>query len=365
VAIEVLFFLIPWSLGFLKGINPTLSRTLFWWFGHPLVYFWLLPAYITWYYIIPKVAGGKLYSSLAARLAFIMFIVFSVPVGLHHQYADPGITNIYKAIHAFFTFMVAVPSLITAFTVAASLEYAGRQRGGNGLFGWWLKLPWGNYLFAYAIAGMIAFIFGGISGIVNASYNMNQVVRNTSWVPGHFHLTLGSAVFLTFLGLSLYLLNKLFGKKVFSNTLGVLSAYMWLIGVLIFSWGMMQLGRAGIPRRTNLGFSPYITQEERIFMVIAAVGGIIMFISFVIFLINFLGTLFGKKEENVEVVELDYAEAYHEEHNLSLVWDNWKVWIGIAVLLIIINYSPVFFDVFRSTYIVEGGYSPQSPIPIR
>jgi cytochrome c oxidase subunit 1 len=288
-----------------------------------LVYFWLLPAYITWYYIIPKVAGGKLYSSLAARLAFIMFIVFSVPVGLHHQYADPGITNIYKAVHAFFTFMVALPSLITAFTVAASLEYAGRQRGGNGLFGWWLKLPWGNYLFALAIAGM--------GGIVNASYNMNQVVRNTSWIAGHFHLTVGSAVFLTFLGLSLYLLNKLFGKKIFSNTLGVLSAYMWLIGVLIFSWGMTQLGRTGIPRRTNLAFSPYITEEERILMVIAAVGGIIMFISFVIFLINFLGTLFGKKEENVEVVELDYAEAYHEEHNLSPVWDNWKVWIGIAV----------------------------------
>jgi len=80
----------------------------------------------------------------------------------------------------------------------------------------------------------------------------------------------GSAVFLTFLGLSLYLLNKLFGKKVFSNTLGVLSAYMWLIGVLIFSWGMI-----GIPRRTNLGFAPYINEEERIFMVIAAVGGII------------------------------------------------------------------------------------------
>jgi len=117
IAILALFFLIPWSLGFLKGINPTLARTLFWWFGHPLVYFWLLPAYIAWYYIIPKVAGGKLYSSLAARLAFIMFIVFSVPVGVHHQYSDPGINNIYKAVHAFFTFMVAVPSLITAFTV--------------------------------------------------------------------------------------------------------------------------------------------------------------------------------------------------------------------------------------------------------
>ncbi|MEO0138352.1 MAG: cbb3-type cytochrome c oxidase subunit I [candidate division WOR-3 bacterium] len=365
VAIEVLFFLIPWSLGIVKSINPQLARTLFWWFGHPLVYFWLLPAYLAWYYILPKVIGGKLYSATAARLAFIMFIVFSVPVGVHHQYSDPGITNVWKGLHAFFTFMVAVPSLITAFTVAASLEYAARQRGGNGLFGWWLKLPWGNYLFAYMISGMIAFIFGGISGIVNASYNMNQVVHNTSWIPGHFHLTLGSAVFLTFLGLSLYLTNKLMGKRIFSERLGTLSAYLWLIGVLIFSWGMMQLGRAGIPRRTNLGLSPYMEPEEKIFMIIAAIGGILMFISFVIFLINFLGTVFGKKEREVEVVEIDYAESYHPEANLSPIWDNWKVWIGIAVLLIVINYSPVFYDVFRATYFVEGAFSPFSPLPIK
>lgn len=365
VAIEVLFFLIPWSLGIAKSVNPELARTLFWWFGHPLVYFWLLPAYLAWYHILPKIAGGKLYSEVAARIVFIMFIVFSVPVGLHHQYSDPGITNVWKGVHAFFTFMVAVPSLITAFTVAASLEYAARKNGGNGLFSWWKNLPWGNYLFAYMISGMIAFIFGGISGIVNASYNMNQVVHNTSWIPGHFHLTLGSAVFLTFLGLSLYLTNKLTGKRIFNEKLGTISAYLWLIGVLIFSWGMMQLGRAGIPRRTNLGLSPYITPEEKIFMTIAAIGGTIMFISVVLFFINFVGTLLNKKEKDVDVVEIDYAEAYHKEVNLSPIWDNWKVWIGIAILLIIINYTPAFYDVFRATYFVEGGYTPFSPLPVK
>lgn len=365
VAIEVLVFLIPWSLGIVKGINPELARTLFWWFGHPLVYFWLLPAYLSWYYILPKVIGGKLYSATAARLVFIMFIVFSVPVGVHHQFSDPGISNVWKGLHAFFTFMVALPSLITAFTIAASLEYAARQKGGNGLFSWWLKLPWNNYLFAYMVSGMIAFIFGGISGIVNASYNMNQVVHNTSWIPGHFHLTLGSAVFLTFLGLSLYLTNKLTGKRIFSERLGTLSAYLWLIGVLIFSWGMMQLGRVGIPRRTNLGLSPYMGPEEKVFMTIAAIGGILMFISFVIFLINFLNTVFGKKEKEVEIVEVDYAESYHPETNLSPIWDNWKVWIGIALLLIILNYSPVFYDVFKFTYFVEGAFSPFNPLPIK
>ena len=55
----VLFFLLPWALGLIQGVDPLLTRTLFWWTGHPLVYFWLLPAYISWYTMLPKQAGGK------------------------------------------------------------------------------------------------------------------------------------------------------------------------------------------------------------------------------------------------------------------------------------------------------------------
>jgi cytochrome c oxidase subunit 1 len=39
VVIEVLFQLIPVSLGLVPETNPSLSRTLFWAFGHPVVYF--------------------------------------------------------------------------------------------------------------------------------------------------------------------------------------------------------------------------------------------------------------------------------------------------------------------------------------
>ena len=43
LAVDVLVLIIPWSLGLVPGINVPLSRTLFWFFGHPLVYFWLDP----------------------------------------------------------------------------------------------------------------------------------------------------------------------------------------------------------------------------------------------------------------------------------------------------------------------------------
>ena len=141
IAAEVLVLLIPWSLGMVKGTDPLLARTLFWFTGHPIVYFWLLPAYVSWYGMLPKQAGGKMFSDPLARLAFWLFLVLSIPVGLHHQFADPGISPTWKAFHTLLTYGATFPSLLTAFTVIASLELGGRARGGTGLFGWIPSFP--------------------------------------------------------------------------------------------------------------------------------------------------------------------------------------------------------------------------------
>lgn len=141
LAVEVLVFILPWSLGYVDRIDPIVARTYFWWFGHPLTYFWLLPAYVLWYTVIPKIAGGKLFSDAVTRVVFVQFVLFSTPVGLHHQFTDPGISSGWKLVHTFTTYAIMFPSLVTAFTVIASLELAGRARGGTGTFGWIRVLP--------------------------------------------------------------------------------------------------------------------------------------------------------------------------------------------------------------------------------
>src|SRR5688572_6376985 len=241
VAYEVLVLLIPWSMGWTKTVNVNLARTLFWFFGHALVYFWLLPAYIMFYTIMPKVAGGKLYSDLAGRIALFLFLIFSIPVGVHHQYSDPTITQGVKFFQGLLTYAVSIPSFITAFTIAASLEYAGRKNGARGWFGWMKKLPFfdqSRYLFGYFICGLILFIFGGVTGIVNASYSLNTVIHNTAWLPGHFHMTVAGPVFLAIVGMSLYLYSTMSGKKVFMLKVATIIPYLWLIGMLVFSFGM-------------------------------------------------------------------------------------------------------------------------------
>ena len=193
IAVQFIFLLMPWSLGLTDGVDPLVSRTLFWFTGHPLVYFWLLPVYISWYFMLPKQAGGKLFSEPLARLAFLLFIPLSLPVGFHHQFLDPGVSTGYKAVHAFITFGVFMPSMITAFTVLASIESGGRARGGKGRLGWIKSLPWGDPSFTAQVLAMVLFALGGISGLVNASFTVNLVVHNTMFVPGHFHLTVGTA----------------------------------------------------------------------------------------------------------------------------------------------------------------------------
>ena len=258
VAYEVLVLLLPWAMGWKATVNVTLARTLFWFFGHALVYFWLLPAYIMFYTILPKLAGGKLFSDLAGRIALFLFLLFSVPVGVHHQFSDPSISKGIKLFQGLITYGVSIPSFITAFTVAASLEYAGRRRGAKSLLGFFKKLPYLDskvYLFAYLIAGLFLFIFGGLTGLVNASAQLNNVVHNTAWLPGHFHMTVAGPVFLAIIGMSLYLYSKISGKRIFLPRVNVIIPYLWTIGVLIFSTGLSWGGLIGEPRRTNLGMT--------------------------------------------------------------------------------------------------------------
>ena len=370
VAIEIIFMLIPWSMGWVPTVNVPLARMLFWFFGHPLVYFWLLPAYVMYYTMLPKLAGGKLYSDFAGRLTFLWLVLYSAPVGIHHQFTEPGISDTWKFVHAFFTMLVAVPSFVTAFTMAASMEYGARQSGGHGLIGWWSKLPYldkDRWLFSYLFSGLVIFIFGGITGIVNASYNLDTVVHNTTWLPAHFHQTVAGPVFLSFIGMSLFLVAKLTGKRIKLPTYNIWVPYIWTLGIMIFSSGGFVSGAGGEPRRTNLGLSyanpqsPLYQADWHFSAIFTSVGGIIMTIAALMFFVVFFGTLFGRPVKR-GALELIVSEPYHDER-ISAV-QSFTPWLIGAALLLVIAYAPPLAQTIRSHFPGAPPYSPQRPVPL-
>jgi cytochrome c oxidase subunit I len=355
IAVSFLGILTPWTLGLIPLVDPLLTRTLFWFTGHAVVYAWLLPAYVSWYALVPRQAGGRIISDSYSRIVFILFLLLSIPTGFHHQYTDPGIPNAMKTVHAVLTFGVFFPSLATAFSVMAALEIGGRARGGTGLLGWIRKLPWRDPSLTAQLLAMITFVFGGITGLINASHSMNLVIHNTTWVPGHFHMTVGSAVALTLIGVAYWMIPYLSGRALWGRRVALASSWLYTIGIFIFARGMISAGLEGMPRRTYLVQSTYDVPAWRLGGILTGVGGTIMFVGIMLFFVVILMTiLFGKRGEepkDVPVAETLTAPALSGwELQLDRVW----LWMGVAILLILIAYGPYFI-----TYVpnfVSPGY---------
>lgn len=358
VAVSFIGFLLPWSLGLIERVDPLFNRTLFWFTGHPIVYAWLLPAYVSWYALIPRQVEGKIVSDNLTRVVFIMFLLLSIPTGFHHQYTDPGIDTKMKAFHAIMTFGVFFPSLATAFSVVASLEMGGRKRGGTGLLGWIRTLPWGDPSVAAQVLAMFTFVFGGITGLINASYTINLAIHNTTWVPGHFHMTVGSAVALTFMGVAYWLIPYLTDRKLWGRKLAVAQAWVYTIGVLIFARGMISGGLEGMPRRTFFAQAAYAgaKPEWKVAGAITGIGGTLMVIGAVMFFVVVLGTIFfGKKGEGPKDVPISETLTAPRTSGWELKLDNVWLWVGVAIVLVLMAYGP-FFLTYLPPHMVSPGF---------
>lgn len=349
LAVQLIFLMIPWSIGWMERVDVTLSRTLFWFFGHALVYFWLLPAYIYWYVNIPRLIKGKIFSDSLPRLTFILFILYSIPVGLHHQFNEPGISSFWKFLQAVLTFFVVIPSFLTAFSLLATFELAGRSQGAKGLLGWLTKLPYRDVRFLAPFLGMVMFVPAGIGGIINASYQLNQVVHNTLWVTGHFHLTLATSVVLTFFGISYMLIPTLTGRTLThrANALGIVQAFTWVIGMLMMSGGMHIVGVLGEPRRisyTTYGNSSLAEVWEPYRMAMA-IGSVFLYAGVVLFLVLAVYLWFFAPKAK-EPVEYPIGEVMESHQKPPYILERWSIWIGVAVGLILFAYTVPFVQMF-------------------
>ncbi len=347
LAAEMLFLTIPWSLGLWAGTDALLARVLFWFTGHPIVYFWLLPAYVSWYTLVPRQAGGRLFSDPLARASFLLFLVLSTPLGFHHQYTDPGIHEGWKLVHAFLTFAVFFPSLLTFFNVVASLESGARARGGRGWVAWFGRLPWGDPSVAAQVLAMILFAFGGIGGLVNASVSLNLLVHNTAWIPGHLHLTVGTAVTLSFMGITYWLVPLLRGRALWSRRLALVQVWLWVVGMVIFSNALHRLGLMGMPRRTMIGAAAYVQPEWKPLLPLVAVGGTLLTLSALLYFANLALTLLASRAPYRDAVA--FAEAMSGADHAPAVFDRRRPWLVLAVVLIVLAYGPSLANLIATT----------------
>lgn len=348
VTVEILM-LIPWAFGWTETINVMLSRTLFWSFGHTFVNIWYLTAVSAWYVIVPRVIGGRLFSDTLTRVVIILLVISNIPGGFHHQIVDPGMSSGLKLTHAAMSMVIGFPSLMTAYAMFTVFDRTGRRKGGKGLFGWIAKMPWGDVRFLAPMIAMIAFIPGGAGGIAQNANQLNQVVHNTLWVVGHFHLTVGVTAVLTFFGI-IYWLVPFLSNRVLTprmNKVGVIQTLLWTAGMILVAGGMHLVGLLGAPRRT--AFTTYgdslIAASWNPYYILIAIGGILLIISTILVVYNVFHLMFrapkGETEFPIAVGE--------DDASTTPKWtERWWLWIIIMLVVVAFGYVYPLIDMIQN-----------------
>lgn len=347
VTLEVLTQLIPWSLGLIDEIDVALARVLFSWTLHAIVYFWLFPAYIAMYTLMPKLAGGRLFSDEMGRISFIMLLVISVPIGMHHLYMDPGVSAGWKFVHMLGTFAVMLPTLLTGFTVIASMELAGRLRGGQGLFGWIAKINWKDPLVLSVGLALLMLTIGGFGGAINAAYSMNAMVHNTQWITGHFHLIFAGTVVVVYMGTAYHFWPKITGRKLLSDANARLQLWLWMWGMFILTIPWHYIGLLGQPRRiSSMPYDTPLVERWDLHELLMVVGGLMLLVSAIMLIVNlYLAQTKGSKENNTG---LELSVPVHPVVSIPKVLNGFALWNWIIVVYLIVSYGYPILHFFIS-----------------
>jgi cytochrome c oxidase subunit 1 len=294
-----------WSLGFISNIDPLMYKVVWWAMGHSSQQINVSAHVSLWYLIAALLVGAKPLSEKVSRTAFLMYILFLQLASAHHLLAEPGLDASWKIVNtSYMMYLAVMGSMVHGLTVPGAIEAAQRRNGyDRGAFEWLRKAPWGHPAFSGMFLSLVFFGFiGGISGVVLGTEQLNVLMHNTIYVPGHFHGTVVAGTTLAFMAATYLVLPLIFQREIIWPALAKLQPYLFGVGAAGISLFMMGAGTLGVARRhwditfsdANLSFAHsagafLMMGLNGIFAIIAALGG-------ALFVLIVVGTvLFGEK----------------------------------------------------------------------
>jgi len=245
--------------------------------------------------------GAKPMSEKVSRGAFLLYILFLQLGSVHHLLSDPGLTSAWKVFNtSYMIYLAVLASMIHGLTVPGSIEVAQRKKGlDTGMFTWLRKAPWGNPVFSGMFLSLVGFGFiGGVTGVVMSVEQINMIIHNTMYLPGHFHGTVVSGTTMAFMAITYYLIPVVFQRKIALAGVAKLQPYVFALGSAVFSIALMGAGTLGVQRRhADITFAgqPLAYEYPEIakgLMDLGEIFGVVMAIGAVMFIVVVLASIF-------------------------------------------------------------------------
>jgi len=333
-----------------------------WWaFGHSSQQINVSAHVAIWYAIAALVVGAKPLSEKVSRTAFLMYILFLQLASAHHLLADPGMSSEWKILNtSYMMYLAVMGSMIHGLTVPGAIETAQRRNGyTKGWFEWLTKAPWGNPAFSGMFLSLVMFGFiGGISGVVLGTEQLNVLMHNTIYVPGHFHGTVVAGTTLAFMAMTYLVLPLIFQREVIWPKLAKWQPYLFGVGAAGISLFMMGAGTLGVARRhwditlTDAAHAFEYPAAAYMMMGLNGVFALLAGLGGAIYILITVGTvLFGKRLDTADVQPLAFPLHAGGAQAVSKYGSEGAVKLPGTIILV-----GIFFAAFVLYYFVNWKY---------
>ncbi|NLG08123.1 MAG: cytochrome c oxidase subunit I [Deinococcales bacterium] len=248
------------------GALPILWQHLFWIFGHPEVYIIILPAFGVISEIIPTFSRKPLFGYPVMILSGIMIAFMGFAVWTHHMFTT-GLGPVVNTAFSITSFIIGIPTGVKIF------NWVGTLWGGSIRF----TVP-----ILYALAFLVTFTLGGITGIMVAMPTFDAQAHDTYFVVAHFHYVMGGGALMAFFGAVYYWFPKMTGRLI-DERLGKVAWFFTVLGFHVLFFPQHIAGLMGMPRRIQT--YPAGIGLETVNMV-STIGSWIMGVGLILILIN-------------------------------------------------------------------------------
>ncbi|MBC96112.1 MAG: cytochrome-c oxidase [Halobacteriovoraceae bacterium] len=260
--------------------DPILFQHVFWIFGHPEVYILILPAWGIVSDLLSFFARKPAFASRATALSMTAITILSTVVYGHHMFTtqmSPLLTQTFMTL----TMTISIPSAI--------------------FFANWLGTIWkGSIRFhtpmLFSLGVVFVFGLGGLTGLYLATVTTDLYLHDTYFVVGHFHYTMAASVLLGGFAAVYFWMPKMFGTML-NEFWGKVHFWITMMGLNGVFFGMMLVGYGGMHRRIYNPFIYEFTQKLIPLNTFTTWSAIIMGLSQIIFVVNFVHAVFFKKEK--------------------------------------------------------------------
>jgi cytochrome c oxidase subunit 1/cytochrome c oxidase subunit I+III len=214
------------------GGSALLWQHLFWIFGHPEVYIVILPAFGMLSEVFQVFSRKPIFGYPFVAASSVAIALLSFGVWAHHMFAT-GLGNAVTSFFSASSMLIGIPTGVKIFNWLATM-YGGKIRFTTSML--------------FAIAFLIEFTIGGLTGIAFAIVPIDWQLTDTYYVVAHLHYVFIGGVVSGLLAALFYWFPKISGRMIDEKG-GKWFFWLFTIGFNLTFLVQHALGMIGMPRR--------------------------------------------------------------------------------------------------------------------